>query len=86
MCPVSESQERAAAAGATRPLVTVVVRVSRETKGRKGKALRLISGHTLAEKELKSLRKSLRRNAAQRLATLKDGIVPRNSATKPGYF
>lgn len=51
-----------------------VVRISRETKGRKGKGVTLVSGIPLAGEELKSLAKQLR----QQLSTggsIKDGIL-----------
>jgi translation initiation factor 1 len=50
------------------------VRVSRETKGRKGKGVTLISGIPLAEKELKAYTKELKVKCGTG-GTLKDGIV-----------
>lgn len=57
-----------------RPLGDGVVRVSRETKGRKGKGVTLISGIPLAEKELKAYTKELKAKCGTG-GTLKDGIV-----------
>jgi translation initiation factor 1 len=51
-----------------------VVRVSRETKGRKGKGVTLVTGAPLPEAELKSLAKRLR-NLCGTGGTVKDGII-----------
>ena len=51
-----------------------VVRVSRETKGRKGKGVTLVSGVPLAEVELKNLAKQLR-NLCGTGGTVKDGVI-----------
>ncbi|MGM0766817.1 MAG: translation initiation factor Sui1 [Pseudomonadota bacterium] len=51
-----------------------IVRVSRETKGRKGKGVTLITGIPLAEKELKALAKVLKAKCGTG-GTVKDGIV-----------
>jgi translation initiation factor 1 len=51
-----------------------VIRISRETKGRKGKGVTLASGFQLAGDELKALAKELR----QQLSTggsIKDGVL-----------
>lgn len=60
--------ERAAPAG------DGIVRIQRETKGRKGKGVTLVTGIPLAEKELKVLAKTLR----QKLSTggsVKDHVL-----------
>ncbi|MDX1756554.1 MAG: translation initiation factor Sui1 [Marinobacter sp.] len=51
-----------------------VVRVSRETKGRKGKGVTLVTGIPLAEKELKALAKTLKARCGTG-GTVKDGVV-----------
>jgi translation initiation factor 1 len=51
-----------------------VVRVSRETKGRGGKAVSLIKGVTLAEDELVALAKQLKA-ACGSGGTVKDGVI-----------
>lgn len=51
-----------------------VVRVSRETKGRKGKGVTLITGIPLAEKELKAYAKQLKAKCGTG-GTVKDGVV-----------
>ncbi|HCS28073.1 MAG TPA: stress response translation initiation inhibitor YciH [Spongiibacteraceae bacterium] len=59
---------------AARPAGDGVVRISRETKGRKGKGVTLVAGLPLAGEDLKTLAKQLR----QQLSTggsIKDGVV-----------
>lgn len=51
-----------------------VVRVSRETKGRKGKGVTLITGIPLAGKELKDYAKTLKAKCGTG-GTVKDGVV-----------
>ncbi|MFG1495745.1 translation initiation factor Sui1 [Saccharospirillum sp. HFRX-1] len=51
-----------------------VVRVSRETKGRKGKGVTLISGLALPEKELKALAKKLKAKCGTG-GTVKDFVI-----------
>lgn len=51
-----------------------VVRVSRETKGRKGKGVTLITGIPLEEKELKAFAKLLKARCGTG-GTVKDGVV-----------
>lgn len=51
-----------------------VVRVSRETKGRKGKGVTLITGIPLEEKELKALAKQLKARCGVG-GTVREGIV-----------
>lgn len=50
------------------------VRVQRETKGRKGKGVTLISGLPLTETELKALAKRLRQQCGTG-GTVRDGVV-----------
>lgn len=51
-----------------------VVRVGRETKGRKGKGVTLISGVSLPIDELRKLAKELKQKCATG-GTLKDGVI-----------
>lgn len=51
-----------------------IVRISRETKGRKGKGVTLISGLTLNDIELKLLAKELKTQCASG-GTVKDGTI-----------
>ncbi len=51
-----------------------IVRISRETKGRKGKGVTLIRGIPLAEKELKALAKKLKAKCGTG-GTVKDGVI-----------
>ncbi|HAR07482.1 MAG: stress response translation initiation inhibitor YciH [Cobetia sp.] len=51
-----------------------VVRIRRETSGRKGKGVTTVSGIPLAEKELKALAKTLKQRCGTG-GSLKDGIV-----------
>lgn len=51
-----------------------VVRIGRETKGRKGSGVTVISGIPLPEKELKQLAKQLKKKCGCG-GTLKDGII-----------
>jgi len=75
MCPqCRHPQEQCSCGREQRPLGDGVVRVSRETKGRKGKGVTLISGIPLAEKELKSYTKELKAKCSTG-GTLKDGVV-----------
>ena len=64
----------AARAAAARPQGDGVVRVSRETKGRGGKAVTLARGVDLPEPELQALGKRLRA-ACGAGGTLKDGVL-----------
>lgn len=59
---------------ATRPLGDGQVRVERQTKGRKGKGVSLISGLPLAEKALKELAKELKQRCGCG-GTVKNGIL-----------
>ena len=51
-----------------------VVRVSRETKGRGGKAVTLVTGITLADKDLDALGKQLKASCGSG-GTVKDGVI-----------
>jgi translation initiation factor 1 len=59
---------------ATQPAGDGVVRVSRETKGRKGKGVTLITGIPLDEKALKAYAKTLKAKCGTG-GTVKDGVV-----------
>jgi translation initiation factor 1 len=59
---------------ATLPSGDGVVRVGRETKGRKGKGMTLITGVPLPTDELKKLAKELKQKCGTG-GTLKDGII-----------
>ncbi|MHA7878620.1 MAG: translation initiation factor Sui1 [Saccharospirillum sp.] len=58
----------------TPPVGDGIVRVSRETKGRKGKGVTLITGIPLAEKELKALAKQLKARCGTG-GTVKDFVI-----------
>lgn len=58
----------------SRPTGDGVVRVSRETKGRKGKGVTLVTGIPLDDKELKALAKVLKARCGTG-GTVKDGVV-----------
>jgi translation initiation factor 1 len=51
-----------------------IVRIGRETKGRKGKGVTLISGIPLAEDELKEVAKQLKARCGAG-GTVKDGVI-----------
>jgi translation initiation factor 1 len=51
-----------------------VVRVGRETKGRKGKGMSLVSGVPLPPEELKTLAKELKQKCGTG-GTVKDGVI-----------
>ena len=51
-----------------------VVRVSRETKGRGGKAVTLVSGIAMADKDLDALGKQLKASCGSG-GTVKDGVI-----------
>ena len=59
---------------ATLPSGDGVVRVGRETKGRKGKGMTLITGVPLPANELKKLAKELKQKCGTG-GTLKDGVI-----------
>jgi len=58
----------------SRPSGDGVVRVSRETKGRKGKGVTLVTGIPLDDKELKAFAKTLKAKCGTG-GTIKDGVV-----------
>jgi translation initiation factor 1 len=51
-----------------------IIRISRETKGRKGKGVTLISGFNLNPSDLKALAKKLKKSCSTG-GTTKDGII-----------
>jgi translation initiation factor 1 len=58
----------------TTPQGDGVVRVSRQTKGRKGKGVTLVTGVPLAGEELKTLAKKLKQRCGSG-GTVKDGVI-----------
>jgi translation initiation factor 1 len=77
MCPTCRrpvAQCQCKKATALQPAGDGVVRVSRETKGRGGKAVTLVKGLALAEPALSSLGKELKA-ACGSGGTVKDGVV-----------
>jgi translation initiation factor 1 len=68
--PVAECTCRQSA----RPAGDGVVRVSRETKGRKGKGVTLVTGIPLDDKELKAFAKTLKAKCGTG-GTIKDGVI-----------
>lgn len=75
MCPDCRQPVDGCECGPTQPPVgDGVVRVSRETKGRKGKGVTLVTGIPLAEKELKALAKVLKARCGTG-GTVKEGVV-----------
>ncbi|MDO6526766.1 stress response translation initiation inhibitor YciH [Motilimonas sp. 1_MG-2023] len=58
----------------TIPETDGIVRIRRETKGRKGKGATCISGLGLAEKELKELAKALKKRSGSG-GTVKDHVI-----------
>ena len=51
-----------------------IIRISRETKGRKGKGVTLISGFDMTPNDLKALAKRLKKSCSTG-GTIKDGII-----------
>ncbi len=51
-----------------------IVRIQRETKGRKGKGVTLVTGVPLAEKELKALAKQLKQRCSTG-GSVKNGVI-----------
>ncbi|MFT5721492.1 MAG: translation initiation factor 1 [Motiliproteus sp.] len=75
MCPdCSLAIEQCSCALDSVPAGDGIVRVSRETKGRKGKGVTLISGVPLASAELKQLAKLLKQRSSTGGA-VKDGVI-----------
>ncbi|MFY8019313.1 MAG: translation initiation factor Sui1 [Inhella sp.] len=73
-CGQAQADCRCKALAALRPLGDGVVRVSRETGGRKGKAVTLIKGLPLDDAALQALAKQLKA-ACGSGGTVKDGVV-----------
>jgi len=59
---------------ADRPSGDGIVRISRETKGRKGKGVSLITGVALDDKALKALAKELKQKSGAG-GSIKDGVI-----------
>lgn len=75
MCPDCRQPVEACRCGeAQAPAGDGIVRVSRETKGRKGKGVTLVTGIPLVGKELKDYAKTLKAKCGTG-GTVKDGIV-----------
>lgn len=75
MCPdCREPAARCRCGEATAPAGDGVVRVSRETKGRKGKGVTLVTGIPLAGNELKAFAKQLKARCGTG-GTVKDNII-----------
>ena len=51
-----------------------IIRISRETKGRKGKGVTLVSGFDLEPNKLKALAKQLKKSCSTG-GTIKDGVI-----------
>jgi len=76
MCPQCKQTQKKCrcAQQTTTPSGDGIVRVSRETKGRKGKGVTIVSGVLLDEKELKALAKELKKKCGTG-GTLKNGVI-----------
>lgn len=75
MCPdCRQPADQCRCSTQTVPSGDGIVRVSRETKGRKGKGVTLVTGIPLAEKELKAYAKTLKAKCGTG-GTVKDGVV-----------
>lgn len=75
MCPgCRQPADDCICAAPSRPRGDGVVRVSRETKGRKGKGVTLVTGIPLEDKELKAFAKVLKAKCGTG-GTVKDGVV-----------
>jgi len=75
MCPGCRNPVADCTCGdSRRPAGDGIVRVSRETKGRKGKGVTLITGIPLGDKELKAYAKILKAKCGTG-GTVKDGVV-----------
>jgi translation initiation factor 1 len=75
MCPdCRQPADQCACGEAQAPAGDGVVRVSRETKGRKGKGVTLVTGIPLAGPELKAYAKQLKARCGTG-GTVKDGVV-----------
>ena len=76
-CPTCKKNQRKCrcnANTASKPVSDGIVRVGRETKGRKGKAVTVITGLPLDGSELKALAKKLKARCGTG-GTIKDGII-----------
>ncbi len=73
-CPKCSKPLKNCSCQASTPLAGGPVRVERQTKGRKGKGVSLISGLPLPEKELKELAKELKQRCGCG-GTVKNGII-----------
>ncbi len=75
MCPGCEKPKPKCICKDTKaPSGDGVVRVGRETKGRKGKAVTVVTGILLADKELTKLGKELKKRCGSG-GTIKDGVI-----------
>ena len=76
ICPKCEKRLKACVCSqaAKKPSGDGIVRVGRETKGRKGKGVTVITGVMLPEKEIKALAKELKKKCGTG-GTLKDGVI-----------
>lgn len=76
MCPQCQKKLKACdcSKGSNIPKGDGIVRVGRQTKGRKGKGVTVITGVLLPEKELKALAKELKKKCGTG-GTLKDGVI-----------
>ena len=76
MCPTCTKPiaDCACCPGSEGPLGDGHVRVSRETKGRKGKGVTLVSGLPVDAKDLQKLAKQLKRKCGAG-GTVKDGVI-----------
>ena len=75
MCPECRNTlEQCTCSAQAAPAGDGVVRVSRETKGRKGKGVTLVTGIPLAGKELKDFAKTLKARCGTG-GTVKDNVV-----------
>ncbi len=76
MCPTCANPITSCSCGqgSEGPLGDGQVRVSRETKGRKGKGVTIVSGLPVNAKELKKLAKQLKRKCGAG-GTVKDGLI-----------
>ncbi|MEC7816866.1 MAG: translation initiation factor Sui1 [Pseudomonadota bacterium] len=75
MCPDCRQSAEACTCGTPQaPAGDGVVRVSRETKGRKGKGVTLVTGVPLAGDPLKALAKQLKAKCGTG-GTVKDGVI-----------
>jgi len=73
-CPVCGNPVKQCCCRESLPQGDTVVRVSRETKGRKGSGVCLITGLPLAEAELKKLAKQLKQKCGAG-GTVKNGVI-----------